>query len=174
MISKRVFLSAYITWETKGSALRWHIQQGFLLETEEQCWQWETINWMCSTVQYSEERNMVIIQRMGKKAPEIIMKQNQKYCITGGDNTKRCSRLLQQTKFCFLHLLGEVCEHWVMSGDGGVAVIMWVDKILMQQFADLEGADGNTMHWGKGVTPPRSNWGSPLISTAFGTGAKSA
>lgn len=109
-------------------------------------------------VQYSEERNLVIIQRMEKKPPEIIMKQTN----TGGYNIKRCSTLFQQTKFCSLHLLREVCEHWVMSSDGGVAVITWIGKSLIQQFADLEGANGNTMHWGKGVTPTPSSWSSSI------------
>lgn len=93
----------------------------------------------------------------GKESPRNYHETKQSYSM-GGDNTKRCSTLLQQTKFHSLHLLREVCEHWpAISSDGGVTVITWIDKSLIQQLADLEGANGNTTHWGKGVTPPYSS-----------------
>lgn len=38
-----------------------------------------------------------------------------------------------------------------MCGDG-VTVITWTGKSLIQQIADIERANGNSLHWGKGVT----------------------
>lgn len=88
----------------------------------------------------------------GKESPRNYHETKQKYYSTGGDNIKRFSTLLQQTKFCSLHLLTEVYEHWCAVCGDGVTIITWTGKSLIQQFADIEGANGNSLHWGKGVT----------------------